>query len=95
MVAEFSPVFSALGQSTRWRAFQLLVATGDDGLLQHEIAAALDVPKNLLSVHLKVLQKAGLVSAERKGREVTYRMRPELARSAAETMLAMLGKSSA
>lgn len=56
-------------------------------MLQHEIGEALGVPKNLMSSHLKILSKAGLVAGERAGREVTYRVKPDLARSAAEIML--------
>lgn len=83
------PVLTALGQQTRWRTFELLMRNAEDGMLQHEIADALGVPKNLLSVHLKVLQKAGLVSADRNGREVTFRAIPTVARDTAEAMLSL------
>ncbi len=87
MVSPSLPILSALGQPTRWRIFELLLTKGAVGMLQREIGEALDVPKPLLSAHLKVLQKAGLVNGERSGREVTYRVTPELARNAAEIML--------
>ena len=92
MVTPFLPVLSALGQPTRWRTFELLLAKGADGMLQHEISTALGVPKNLMSAHLTILNKAGLVSKERSGREVTYRVTPDLARSAAEIMLKVIDK---
>ena len=87
MVTPSLPVLSALGQPTRWRTFELLLGKGTDGMLQHEIGEALGIPKPLMSAHLKVLQKAGLVSGERSGREVTYRVTPELALDAAEIMV--------
>ena len=62
-------------------------------MLQHEIGEALGVPKNLMSAHLKILHAAGLVSKDRAGREVTYRVTPDLARTAAEIMLKVIAKS--
>ena len=87
MAAPSFPVMSALAQASRWRVFELLLGAGDEGMLQGEIAIALGVTKNLLSVHLKIMQAAGLVSAERSGREVTYRATPESARIAAQIVL--------
>ncbi|WP_375195927.1 ArsR/SmtB family transcription factor [Sphingobium sp.] len=81
------PIFTALGQQTRWRAFEVLLEHGEQGLLQREIAAALGIEKNLMSVHLRILKEADLVSAEKNGREVTYRVTPAAAREAAETLL--------
>lgn len=79
-------MMSALSQPTRWRAFQALLASGQAGLLQGEVAEKLGVSKNLLSVHLKVLQAAGLVTAERNGREVTYRATTEPLQSTIDLM---------
>lgn len=81
------PILSALGQTTRWRVFELLIRHPDEGMLQGEIARALGVDKNLMSVHLKIMRSAGLVSAERNGREVTYRVTPAAARGAAQTII--------
>ena len=81
------PILSALGQTTRWRVFELLIQHPDEGMLQGEIARALGVDKNLMSVHLKIMRSAGLVSAERNGREVTYRVTPAAARAAAQTII--------
>ena len=81
------PVLVALGQPTRWRVFETLLPHGSEGMLQGEIAKVLGIEKNLLSVHLRVMREAGLVEAERRGREVTYRVKPEAARRAADTMI--------
>ena len=86
------PVLTALGQQTRWRAFEVLLKHGEHGLLQREIAAALGIEKNLMSVHLRILREAGLVSAEKNGREVTYRVTPKVARDAAEALLRAIDK---
>lgn len=87
MIQPSLPVLTALGQKTRWRIFEALLPAGETGMLQGEIARKLGVEKNLLSVHLKVLREAGLVTGERSGREVTYRVVPEAAKQAAEAML--------
>lgn len=48
----------------------LLLGTGDR--VVHELVSELDKSQPLISQHLRVLRKAGLVSAKRTGREVTY-----------------------
>ncbi|HQZ12484.1 MAG TPA: metalloregulator ArsR/SmtB family transcription factor [Devosia sp.] len=65
--------FAALAQPTRLRAFRLLVEHIPDGLPAGEIARLVDVPQNTMSTHLAVLGRAGLVSADRDGRSITYR----------------------
>lgn len=64
---------SALAQSTRLAAFRLLVAHEPHGLPAGEVARRLDVPQNTMSSHLAILDRAGLISSERKGRVITYR----------------------
>jgi len=65
-------VMSALAQSTRLRVFVLLAETGDVGMGSGDIADALGVPRNLMSSHLAVLSRAGVISSEKTGRAVTY-----------------------
>ena len=40
----------------------------------HELVAALAVPQPLVSQHLRILKAAGVVTGERAGREVHYRL---------------------
>lgn len=40
----------------------------------HELVDALAVPQPLVSQHLRILKAAGVVSGERSGREVMYRL---------------------
>ncbi len=63
---------SALGQDTRLEVFRLLVRVGEAGLPAGEIGANLGAIQNTMSAHLKVLDHAGLVRAERDGRTVRY-----------------------
>lgn len=88
------PILSALGQPTRWRVFALLVRNGGEGMLQGEIARDLGVNKNLMSTHLKIMREAGLVSAEKNGREVTYRLTRAAARQAAKSIIELIDGTS-
>lgn len=66
-------VFTALSQPTRLAAFQLLMAHEPTGLAAGDIARQLEVPQNTLSTHLAILDRAGLVAAERQSRSIVYR----------------------
>ena len=63
---------AALGQDTRLEVFSLLVRAGAEGVPAGEIAARLGTVQNTMSAHLKVLDHAGLVRAEREGRTIRY-----------------------
>jgi ArsR family transcriptional regulator len=63
---------SALGQDTRLEVFRLLVRAGSEGVSAGEIATRLGAVQNTLSAHLKILDQASLVRAERDGRSIRY-----------------------
>lgn len=69
-------LLSALAQPTRLTVFSLLVRRGAEGMIASDIAEAVGVPRNLMSAHLTVLAKAGLVNQTRSGRNITYRASP-------------------
>lgn len=69
---------AALAQEARLRVFRALVGAGPEGMTPGALSALLEVPASTLSFHLKELVHAGLVSAERDGRNLIYR--PALAR---------------
>lgn len=62
----------SLSQASRLDAFKLLVRHTPKGLPAGDVARLLDVPQNTMSTHLGILQRAGLVRAEREGRSVIY-----------------------
>lgn len=66
-------LFESLASGIRLEVFRLLVRHGSAGQVAGEIAAALDLPANTLSFHLKNLNQAGLVSVEQEGRFLRYR----------------------
>lgn len=69
-------MLSALGQDTRLEAIELLLQSEPSGLPAGDVARRLHVPQNTMSAHLATLSRAGLVEAERHGRSVVYRVRP-------------------
>ena len=63
----------ALAQEHRLAAFRLLVQVGEQGMAAGAIADALGVPNSSLSFHLAQLNRAGLISQERRHRSLIYR----------------------
>lgn len=72
-ISTATTAFAALAQETRLAAFRLLVRAGPAGLPAGEIARALETAPSTLSTHLGLLQRAGLVSSERRSRQIVYR----------------------
>ena len=64
--------FGALAHADRLAAYRLLIRHAPDGLPSGEIAAALSVQPTRMSFHLAALERSGLVSARRTGRQVFY-----------------------
>ena len=72
---------AALAHSTRLAAFRLLVRHEPDGLSTGELVAASGLSQSTFSTHLAVLAKAGLVQAEKRGRQQIQRARMEQLRA--------------
>ncbi|MGH6716246.1 MAG: ArsR/SmtB family transcription factor [Bradyrhizobium sp.] len=79
--------FSALAQSTRLDVFRLLVEHEPDGLPAGEIARRVGVPHNTMSAHLAVLNRAGLIEADRQSRSIVYRAQIEAVRGLASFLV--------
>lgn len=74
-VADPAPaVFAALADPTRWRLLGTLAEQGEGTATT--IAAELPVSRPAVIKHLVILDRAGLVSRRRAGREVRYRVEP-------------------
>lgn len=69
------PVFVALGDATR-RSVMELLASGD-GATATQLATRFPVTRQAITKHLQVLCEAGLVVAERKGRETRWTLTPQ------------------
>lgn len=66
--------FRALGDPTRVRLLQLLLASPTGECSVGELVIALDAPQNRISTHLGCLRWCGLVQARRAGKQVFYRV---------------------
>jgi ArsR family transcriptional regulator len=63
---------AALAQESRLALFRLLVKRGPEGYTPTQLTEKLGVPAPTLSFHLKELQRAGLIVAQRSGRFLFY-----------------------
>jgi DNA-binding transcriptional ArsR family regulator len=70
MTSPLVPVFAALADDTRW---DILTRLGSRELSASALAAELPVSRQAIAKHLAALAAAGLVSADRSGREIRYR----------------------
>lgn len=66
-------VLAALGHEARLDVYRLLVRAGDEGLIVDDIAGHTKLPLSTGAHHLRTLVSAGLVTQERRGREVVNR----------------------
>ncbi len=65
---------AALAQPSRLQVFRCLVVAGTEGSTPGELGEFLGVPNATLSFHLKELMNSGLISQERHGRHLVYRV---------------------
>lgn len=65
---------AALAQPNRLQVFRTLVVAGSAGATPGQLGERLGVPNATLSFHLKELMGAGLISQERSGRHLIYRV---------------------
>ena len=66
-------VLAALAHPTRLEAFRLLVRHEPDGLSTGELVEASGLSQSTFSTHLAVLARAGLVRADKRGRQMIQR----------------------
>jgi DNA-binding transcriptional ArsR family regulator len=63
---------AALAHENRLGVYRMLVEAGPEGLNAGTIATRLKLPPSSLTFHLQNLHRAGLVTQERRSREVIY-----------------------
>lgn len=81
MLTETAESFAALGHPSRLAIFRLLARRAPEGVPAGEIADALGIKRNVMSAHLAVLSRAGLIVGARSGQQIRYRL--DLARAGA------------
>jgi DNA-binding transcriptional ArsR family regulator len=83
-VAEEDALWAAVADPTRRRMLDDLLERGE--ATATTLADDLPVTRQAVAKHLVVLSRVGLVSGQRRGREVRYTIRPERLDDAAEAM---------
>lgn len=74
--AELAPIFKAIADPVRLRLLSLVASHGDGEACVCDLTAAFDLTPPTISHHLKVLREAGLLSSDRRGTWVYYRLNP-------------------
>src|SRR5262249_13548386 len=69
-----APLFAALGDETRLQMLMRLAASGPESIAQ--MSAKSQVSRQAITKHLEVLEDAGFVVGERRGRERIWRIQP-------------------
>jgi DNA-binding transcriptional ArsR family regulator len=69
-----APLFAALGDETRLQMLMRLASSGPESIAQ--MSAKSRVSRQAVTKHLQVLESAGFVVGERRGREHIWRIQP-------------------
>lgn len=75
---ELSQLFKALGDPVRLRLVSLIASQEGGEACVCELGDSFDLTGPTISHHLKVLREAGLISGERRGTWVYYRIEPDV-----------------
>ena len=75
---DLAPVFKALGDPARLRLLSLIACHEGGEACVCELTEAFDLSAPTISHHLKVLREAGLITSERRGTWIYYRVSPEV-----------------
>ena len=75
-----APMFKALGDPVRLRLLSLIASHEGGEACVCDLTGVFDLTGPTISHHLKVLREAGLISGERRGTWVYYRVEPDALR---------------
>jgi len=76
--SELAPLFKAVADPMRLRLLSLIACHEGGESCVCDLTAAFDVTPPTVSYHLRILREAGLISSERRGTWVYYRINPEM-----------------
>jgi ArsR family transcriptional regulator len=74
---ELARVFKAMGDPVRLRLLSMIASHEGGEACVCELTGVFELSGPTISHHLKVLREAGLITGERRGTWVYYRVRPE------------------
>jgi ArsR family transcriptional regulator, arsenate/arsenite/antimonite-responsive transcriptional repressor len=75
---EMAPLFKAVADPVRLRLLSLIACHDGGESCVCDLLAAFDMTAPSVSYHLKILREAGLISADRRGTWVYYRVNPDV-----------------
>jgi ArsR family transcriptional regulator len=75
---ELAPLFKAVADPMRLQLLSLIACHDGGESCVCDLTAAFDVTAPTVSYHLRILREAGLISAERRGTWVYYRVNPQV-----------------
>ncbi|MEV5301416.1 ArsR/SmtB family transcription factor [Amycolatopsis methanolica] len=75
--AELARVFKAVGDPVRLRLLSLIASRDGGEACVCDLTGAFELTGPTISHHLKVLRGSGLITGERRGTWIYYRVRPE------------------
>ena len=75
---ELAPLFKAVADPMRLRLLSLIACHDGGESCVCDLLEAFDVTAPSVSYHLKILREAGLISSERRGTWVYYRVNPDV-----------------
>jgi len=82
---EATAIFRALGDPTRLELMQVL--SEGDGESATALAVRMPITRQAVAKHIAVLEEAGLIGREPRGRAVVYRVQPDVMTEAADWLL--------
>lgn len=76
--AELAPLFKAVADPVRLRLLSLIACHDGGEACVCDLLGEFDVTAPSVSYHLKILREAGLISSERRGTWIYYRVNPDV-----------------
>ncbi|WP_067536632.1 ArsR/SmtB family transcription factor [Nocardia crassostreae] len=86
VAAELSGIFKALSDPVRLRILTVVAGRAGQEACVCDLSEGFDVSQPTISHHLKVLREAGLLSSERRGSWVYYRIEPAALRQLSQLL---------
>lgn len=91
---DLQPALAALGHATRLAIVRAIFDAADGTATPSAIAEAIGIQRNLLSAHLLILERAGLVLAEQQGRNRFLRLNAARMTEVGAAVISLAGRSS-
>jgi ArsR family transcriptional regulator, arsenate/arsenite/antimonite-responsive transcriptional repressor len=88
---ELAPLFKAVADPVRLRLLSLIACHEGGESCVCDLLDAFDMTAPSVSYHLKILREAGLITSERRGTWVYYRIRPDVMARMSSVLMPPLG----